>query len=186
MKKYQVRDVMVPLSEYATVSESETLYEAVLALEKAQQEFDRSRYLHRAILVLDDKQQVIGKISQIDIIRALEPRYFEMTNYDGLTRFGFSKKFIGSLMEQYSMWQDPLANLCKKAATLKVSQIMQIPTTGEYVAADALLEVAMHQLVLGHHQSLLATEGSNIVGILRLTDVFATIFRIMKVSCVIP
>ncbi|EKD34497.1 MAG: CBS protein [uncultured bacterium] len=186
MKKYLVQDVMVPLAEYATVSEAATLYEAVLALEKAQEEFDHSRYRHRAILVLDDKQQVIGKISQIDIIRALEPRYFEMTNYDGLTRFGFSKKFIGSLMEQYSMWQDPLANLCQKAATLKVKQIMQIPTEGEYVAADALLEVAMHQLVLGHHQSLLVIEEKKIVGILRLTDVFATIFHIMKASCAIP
>ena len=186
MKKYIVQDVMVPLAEYATVSESATLYEAVLALEKAQEEFDHSRYRHRAILVLDDKQQVTGKISQIDIIRALEPKYAEMKSFDGLTRFGFSKKFVSSMMEQYSMWQDPLSKLCQKAATLKVNQIMQIPTEKEYVAADAFLEVAMHQLVLGQHQSLLVTEDNKIVGILRLTDVFATIFHIMKASCAIP
>ena len=45
---------MVPLSEYATVSEDATLFEAVSELEKAQEEFDHTRYRHRAILVMDD------------------------------------------------------------------------------------------------------------------------------------
>jgi hypothetical protein len=35
MKSYSVKDLMVPLSEYATVSEDATLYEAVLSLEEA-------------------------------------------------------------------------------------------------------------------------------------------------------
>ena len=34
----------------------------------------------------------------------------------------------------------------------------------------------IHQLVLGHHQSLLVTRGDKIVGILRLTDVFRRYF----------
>jgi hypothetical protein len=36
---YTVKDLMVPLSEYATVSEDASLYEAVVSLEKAQEEF---------------------------------------------------------------------------------------------------------------------------------------------------
>ena len=50
-----VKDLMVPLSEYATVTEGSTLFEAVMALEKAQEEFDsnHSKYHHRAVLVLD-------------------------------------------------------------------------------------------------------------------------------------
>jgi len=35
-------------------------------------------------------------------------------------------------------------------------------------------------LVMGHHPSLLVTKGGEIVGILRLTDVFMEIFRLMK------
>jgi len=34
---YLVKQLMVPLSEYATVPEGSTLFEAVLALEKAQE-----------------------------------------------------------------------------------------------------------------------------------------------------
>ena len=92
MKSYIVKDLMVPLSEYATVHDDATLYEAVLSLEKAQAEFDHSRYRHRAILVLNNKNKVIGKISQLDILKALEPKYSEMLNGHGLQHFVFSNK----------------------------------------------------------------------------------------------
>ena len=39
MKSYRVKDLMVPLAEYATVPESATLLEAAEALRKAQDEF---------------------------------------------------------------------------------------------------------------------------------------------------
>ena len=39
MKKFTVAMLMVPLSEYATVFEDATLYDAVMALEKAQEKF---------------------------------------------------------------------------------------------------------------------------------------------------
>jgi len=39
---------------------------------------------------------------------------------------------------------------------------------------------AIHQLVMGHRQSLLVTSDENIVGILRLTDVFMHIFQEMS------
>jgi len=52
MKTIIVKDFMVPLEEYATVSQEATLHEAVLALEKAQIELDPSQHKHRAILVL--------------------------------------------------------------------------------------------------------------------------------------
>jgi len=59
---------------------------------------------------------------------------------------------------------------------------MYTPTKGEYVDAEATLDEAMHLLVMGHHQSLLVTEDDDIVGILRVSDVFAEVFHMMK-SC---
>ena len=78
MKNYTVSDLMVPLSEYATVSEDATLCDAILALEKAQEEFDQTRYRHRAILVFDKNNRIVGKISQLDALKALEPKYAEL------------------------------------------------------------------------------------------------------------
>jgi CBS domain containing-hemolysin-like protein len=96
MKSYRVKDLMVPLSEYATVPEAATLLEAVKALRKAQDEFGRNRYQHRAILVFDANNHFVGKLSQHDVIEALEPNYKSMgsdVNHGAMHRLGFSDAF---------------------------------------------------------------------------------------------
>jgi CBS domain-containing protein len=183
MERTNVKDLMVPLEEYAMVFEEATLFEAVMALEKAHEDLDRSRYhyLHRAVLVYDKNKKIVGKISQLDVLRALEPKYMEMGDQGALSRAGFSPQFLKSMLEQQSLWARPLKDVCGKAAKLKVKSFMYTPTEGEYIEDSASLEEAMHLLVMGRHQSLLVTRGENIVGILRLTDVFMEIFRLMRI-----
>ena len=182
MKSYSVKDLMVPLSEYATVTEDATLYEAVLALEEAQENFEdrHTRYRHRAILILDKDSHVIGKLSQLDVLTALEPKYMDMIEGEGSRRYGISKKFMKSVWEDYNLFAKPLDDICRKAGDQNVKAFMYTPTEGEYVSEDASLDIAIHQLILGHHQSLLVTRDKKIVGILRLTDVFAAVFHKMK------
>ncbi|MDY6879319.1 MAG: CBS domain-containing protein [Desulfatiglans sp.] len=182
MKTTTVKDLMVPLEEYPTVSQDATLYDAVLALEKAQEEFDKTRYRHRAILVFDETKHIIGKISQMDVIIGLEPKYQEIGEKKMITRSGFSPQFLKSILEQYSLWDAPLDQICRKASKLKVKDFMYTPSEREYVKESATLGEAIHQLVMGHHHSLLVTRGDDIVGILRLTDVFKEVFDAIK-SC---
>ena len=106
MESIIVKDLMVPLEEYATVSHNATLYDAVLALEKAQEEIERNHtaYLHRAVLVYDDKKKIIGKISQLDILTALEPKYSEMGQSRAMSRIAFSPEFLKNMLEQYSLF----------------------------------------------------------------------------------
>ncbi len=182
MKTIKTKDLMVPLDEYATVPVEATLFEAVTALEKAQEELDRSRYLylHRAVLVYDENDHIVGKISQMDVLKALEPRYREIGDPSSLSRAGFSSSFLRDMLQQYSLWDKPLADICSKGADIKVKDFMSKPSEGEYVDEEAALEEAIHMLVMGHHHSLLVTRGGSIVGILRLTDVFNEIFQRMK------
>ena len=180
METISVKDLVVPLSEYATVSEGASLYEAVLALELAQEEFDHTKYRHRGILVLDKGGHVVGKIGQLDVLRALEPNYSKIQNNSEFARLGFTKKFMQSMLESYHLWASPLSDVCAKADDIPVSDFMQIPGEGEMVEEDTNLDEAIHQLVMGQHQSLLVTRDKTIIGILRLTDVFAAVFHTMK------
>ena len=181
MKSFTVKELMVPISEYATVSMEATLFEAVTALEKAQEEFDHTRYRHRAILILNTEGDVVGKMSQLDVLRALEPKYGEMMEQSQFRhRFGFTKKFMKSVLMQYQMWDSPMGDICRKAGQQTVTKFMHTPTEGEFVDENATLDEAIHQLVMGHHQSLLVVRDKKIIGILRLTDVFAAIFHSMK------
>ncbi|MCD4721995.1 MAG: CBS domain-containing protein [Desulfobacula sp.] len=179
MKSIFVKELMVPLSEYATVNEGATLSEALDALEKVQEQFDESKYRHRAILVCEkNTNKVIGKLSQLDVIRALEPKYEQFMEEKSTPRtgyFGFSPQFMKGILEQYQLWYEPLKDISGKAGKQKVKKLMHTPTAGEYVKEDANLGEAIHQLIMGHHQSLLVTKGEDIVGILRLTDVFKEI-----------
>jgi CBS domain-containing protein len=180
VKTITVRVLMVPLAEYATVSEEATLYDAVLALEKAQEAFDPKKQRHRAVLVFDKKNKIVGKLGQLDILKALEPRYAEMGDLGTLSRTGFSPQFLRSMIQKFALWDESLRDVCSKAARLKVKDIMYTPTEGEYVEESASLGEAIHQLVMGHHQSLLVTREEEIVGILRLADVFKEICDTMK------
>ena len=182
MESYSIKELMVPLSEYATVSEDATLYEAVLALEEAQENFEdkHTRYRHRAILMLDKNGVVVGKLSQMDVLVALEPKYQEKIEGQESHRLGISKSFMKSVFEDYKLFANPLDDICRKAGEQPVKHFMHTPTEGEYVSESTTLEVAIHQLIMGQHQSLLVTRDEKIVGILRLTDVFATVFHKMK------
>jgi len=175
MEKMTVKDLMVPLSRYATVSEEATLGEAVEALKIAQTEFDQTRDKHRAILVSDKNNRIVGKLSQLDVIRSLEPKYLKFDNRKELSRFGFTKDYMDAMLREHRLWENSLDDICGKAAKLIVKNLMYSPTEGEYVKEDASLEEAIHQLIMGRHQSLLVTTGTEIVGILRLTDVFREI-----------
>jgi CBS domain-containing protein len=182
LKTFTVKDLMVPLSEYATVAEDATLYEAVLALEKAQESFENkhTRYSHRAILILDKSGNVVGKLSQLDVLKALEPKYKGFLEGRALQRFGLSKEFMQSMLQQYRLFSGSLEEISRQAGEKNVKQFMYKPGEGEYVTEDASMGEAVHQLIMGHHQSLLVTRGTKIVGILRLTDVFAAVFHRMK------
>lgn len=180
MKTYTVRELMVPISEYATVPEGSTLFDALLALERVQEQFDRDKYRHRAVLILNKKGRVVGKLSQLDVLRALEPEDETVEGIDELRQFGFSRRFVQDLRKEKRLRGAPLEQMYVHTAGLKVEDFMQAPAEGEYVEQDASLDIAIHQLVLGNHLSLLVTKGSEIVGILRLTDVFAAVVQGMK------
>ena len=173
MREPKVKDLMIPLSQYVTVSEDASLFDAVATLRQVKQSFDQDKDHPRAILVLDKAGAVIGKLSQWDVIRGLDPKYNEIGHIQGTSQLAFTSDFIRSQVKKYGLWEHPLGDLCSKASRIKVKDIMYKPGKGEYVSEDASLDEAVHQMIIGYHQSLLVRQGKNIIiGILRLSDVF--------------
>jgi Mg2+/Co2+ transporter CorB len=180
METMRVKDIMVPLTEYATVPVGSTLYEAVLALERAQEEFDHTQYRHRGVLILDRSNRVIGKLAHLDALRALEPKTDPANGIKDLFQFGFSPAFVADLRKQERLKGAPLSDLCHKSVQLKVEDFMRSMAEEELIDLEASLDIAIHQLVLGNYLSLLVTKNDEIIGILRVADVFAALFHTMK------
>jgi CBS domain containing-hemolysin-like protein len=180
MENIRVRDLMIPVDEYLTIPETATLYEVVTKLDEAQRDYETGKCPHRAMLVCGKSGQVIGKMAEIDVISSLEPKYNEMGDLKRVSGFGLSPEFLKSMMEKFELWKTPLDDLCRKAADLNVGAKVAKPMEGEIIDIDATLNKAIHQIILGHHESLLVTKGGEIVGILRLSDVFDVIVKRIK------
>lgn len=175
MESIHVKEMMIPLEDYATVSEEATLYEAVSALKEAQKGLNPDQHQHRAVLVYNARRKIVGKVSQFDVLKALEPKYQDVGDFKELDGYGINADYIRNLIKELGLLKKPVDDICRKAAAVKVKNIMHSPSEGEYVDETASLNEAVIQLLVGKHQSLLVTRGKDIVGILRLTDVFAKI-----------
>lgn len=180
MKNQRVKDLMVPISEYATVVIGTSLIDAVRALEQAQEAYTTSKYQHRAILVLDESGRVVGKISQLRALKAIQPDFDSATDIALLKNFNFSNSYIAQLRDLYRSHGKAMSEESLREASIKkVEEFMQTPSAGEYVSENCSLDTAIHRLVAGTHLSLLVTRDEKIVGILRISDVFAAVFHKM-------
>ena len=78
MHTLTVKDLAVPKDKYTTIQADSTLGEAVRRLQEARERARREdpvRHRDRAILVLDERGEIIGKLSMLNVLRGLLPRY---------------------------------------------------------------------------------------------------------------
>jgi CBS domain-containing protein len=180
MEEKKVKDVMLSVEEYATVSTESTLKDALLALSRAQPREEEKRHHYRAVLVLNWRGQVVGKLSHWAVLRALEPHFFQRRDIASLHRAGLTQDFIDTMEEMSSHLGVTLEQMCRRAARVKTKDAM-VPA-GESIDESAPITEAIHRMVNGHNQSLLVSQKGEIVGILRLTDVFEVVAEMIRES----
>ena len=81
------------------------------------------------------------------------------------------------MIEHQGLYDLTLDDLRERSDRIRVRDFMHTLSTDDCLDENATLAEAIHILVMGHHQSLLVSRGSDIVGILRLTDVFSAVFQ---------
>ena len=172
---------MTPLSEYKTISIGASLNEAAMALGDAQKRYEKNPREHRMLLIADADGRIVGKLSQLEIMRALEPRSKPIEHVESLSRFGVSSKYLKPMLDLCGFWGKPLIDICRESVHLKVKRLVENITEGEQIDVHATLPQAIHQLAIEHNQSLLVTEQKEIVGILRQTDLFKEVVETLSV-----
>jgi len=174
MKDIKAGDLMVSLEDYAVVSEGTTIIEAVRALEEAQRGLKPGHHRHRAVLVVDDDGRIVGKVGHFAFLKGLEPNYGQLGDWDSISRAGLSRSFIPTLLDSLHLWRQSVDDMCDLAKTTRVSEIMR-PVEISVDHAAPLTE-AVHLFVIHQTLSLPVTRDGEVVGILRLADVFTTVF----------
>lgn len=179
MDTLHIRNIMTPIDQFPRISHNATFYEALLALEKAQEEFLAGRAEQRILVVKDDRGEVVGKLSPMDLLRGLEPNYGKIDESDLSSRFGLSY-VIKSMKDELRLWQKPLGDLCRKAQDLKVGSIVKVPVPGRKVSIKDSMDEAFHRFIMGGHDSLFVMDGDRIIGLLRFSDVHRAISQTIK------
>lgn len=179
METMKAGDLMVPVAEFDTISAGTTFYEALQALEKARQKNLKGEKKGKILLVTDENDKIIGKLSPIDLIRGLEPNYNQLDDKDTSFRYGFG--YAKDAMEEtYRLWQTPFKDLCKKAVDVHIRDVVRRFPEQQTVDSGDRLDKVFHRFVMGRHDSLFVSQDGEIAGMLLFSDIFDRVSETMK------
>ncbi len=170
MENKKVKELMIPLENYASVHLSSTLLEAAIEMRKSQDKLATGMQPIRAVLVVDDDNNIVGKVGHLAFLKALEPKYNKIIDFEKLTRAGVSTALISSISDNLRLWDEDLKSIFKRAGTIKVKDAMN--SISESIDENASVTEAIHQIIVLQSLSLLVKRGANVVGILRLSDLY--------------
>ena len=175
MEIKKIKDIMIPIENYASVNQKSSLYDALIAIRESQEKLSPNMQPIRAVLIVDDNNNIVGKMGHAAFLRALEPKYNKIIDFEKLTRAGVSAAFISSMTDNLRLWQDDFATICRQASTIKVKNVMSPVSEG--IDENASITEAIHQIIVLQLLSLLVKSGLKIVGIVRLSDLFHEVER---------
>ncbi len=177
-----VRDYIVPIGKFPMISESATFAGAVMALDRAQEEFMSGKREQRILLVCDSENKIVGKLSPLDVVRGLEPDYDKLVDANA-SSFVSTTYVIDSMKDQALLWSKPLDDLCISAKNIKIKDFIRRPAPSQIIKADESVNVAFHRFVTFRHDSLFVMEDLKLVGLIRFSDVYREIVRRIKEVC---
>ena len=166
MEKTPVKTLMIPIEDYAVVSEDATIGDAVRVMSEMSEKLSVKQYKHQAIQVRDAKGNIVGRLTQADILKGLEPKYKDIGGSY------LSPGMRERLADVMTMLPDKtFIQRCKAQRHKPVKEFM---TTADLsIDENETISHALHIMLISGHRSLLVTsEGKKPVGVLRLTDVY--------------
>ena len=173
-KEKKARDIMISIADYSTVSVNATVREALDKLMTSFKSLVSSNLImetgHRSLLVLDDKQDLVGILSIMDLIKGVLPAYISASQSDKLQSIRYSPMFWGG-------WDGLFSIQMKTLADKKVGELMSEPppmideNTNLMQVADLIFKKQKRRLVV--------TSENKVIGIIREQDLF---FEMVKIS----
>ena len=136
MKGIKVREVMIPISKCLKVRKDHTLIEVFKALDQTR--ITENDAAHKDSIVLDESADFIGKVTMIDIFRALEPNYSRVEKQQKMASM-LSAGAVMKIARDFNLWMEPTKTICERANQLKVADVMHVFEKIEYNVVGRIL-----------------------------------------------
>jgi CBS domain-containing protein len=167
-----VRDLVIPLKDFPHLKETQTLHDGVeILLAHKCGEYERIRYAE--LLVLNDQNQLSGRVTLQNILLSLDPRLKEASKVKG-----FEGKEAGFL-DLIILWEDSFFVECKKWSHIPIRNLMS-PIKHIVKGGDPVLKALA---IMTNTQNLVlpVVDGGRIIGVIRLKEIFTTITARCKI-----
>jgi len=168
----RVKDLMVPIEDFTTVNEEQTVKEAIKKLkESLTATTSTSRIMetrHRSVLVFNDKGKVKGILNIRDLLEAIMPAYLSAPKPSMADSIQYSPMF----------WRGLFTREVKKLAARKIKEIMSpapLAIDGEANLMEAAYMIYMNKII-----RLVVMKGDEVIGVIREQDLFFEMERLLK------
>ena len=171
MKDILVKELMIPIGNYVTVKKEDHLVDVLAAIENKRK--GEQGHAHRDAIVVDKTGRFVGKVTMIDIFRAIEPNYRKL-NKAGQEQT-LSSNFVRKAVRELNLWLEPVEDVCARGGGVTVADAMHVPEKSEYIREEDTLEKALSLYVMGVHQPLIVKNGGTVTGVVRFGDIFEVV-----------
>jgi CBS-domain-containing membrane protein len=164
MNDKKTKDLMIPLEDYPHIPYWFTLRQAMAIVREAAIKFEGS-FEPRALLVFDEKYQLMGILTLRDIIRGLEPNFLKETSLIKMdpSLTVLMGDLFGPQMKEHS--QRPVS---------EVMSPIQVTVDG-----DAPIPKALYLMVKENVGLMPVIQDSKVTGMIRLSDLFNEIAKVV-------
>ena len=156
----KVKDLMIPLEDYPHIPYWFTLRQAMAIVREAAIKFEGA-FEPRAVLVFDERYQLMGMLTLRDIIKGLEPRFLQET---GLIKMDPSLTVLVG---------DLFGPGLKEASQKPVSEVMS-PIKVTIQGSDPIAK-ALFLMIKENVGMMPVIQDNKVVGMIRLSDLFKEI-----------
>ncbi len=171
-------DIMVPLEEYPVVDSSATVLDAVIRLDESRHDSKPGRQPYQAVLVADKYGKIVGKLGQMALLKALEPRSRVADDQDALDRAGVSDALMETAMGHIRTFRMGLTEVCVGISAMPIHLVMD--PFDEHIDHDAPIYEVIHKMLEWKALSLLVSQDDRPVGLVRLSDLCDEVMGLMR------
>jgi CBS domain-containing protein len=156
----KVKDLMIPLEDYPHIPYWFTLRQAMAIVREASIKFEGT-FEPRAVLVFDEKYQLMGMLTLRDIIKGLEPKFLKET------------ALIKADPSLTILTKDLFGPGIKEASQKAVSEVMS--PIKVMVSAEDPIAKALFLMIKENVGMMPVMQEKKVAGMIRLSDLFKVI-----------
>lgn len=167
-----VKNIMIPIESYASITEDSTVAAAIEALYKVQHELSATDLLmdtgHRSLLVFAKDGGLVGILSPRDLLRAIRPAYLSAPKPSMADTLQYSAMF----------WEGLFTQRVREIKDERVDEIMS--ESPPQIDAGANLMEAADLMITREKRRIAVMDGAKVVGVVREQELFYEIAAIIS------